>query len=109
MNIGDVVIAGGWISPLLEYSEQAKQAAQPMPIDLNWEPRKYRLSYPNTTNAKVFLHLGDRLTILSQPIDPPPNCQHCLFQVRDKDGNQFYLNALYLHEEPAQLSLPFKI
>lgn len=104
IDTGDTVIAGGWINPLLEYSEQIKRATEPMPIDVDWKPGFMEPDYRNT---KVFLHIGDRLIVLSDKAYTSEGCPWYIYYVQDKDGNKFYLSAHFFYKEPAQLSLPF--
>jgi hypothetical protein len=102
-KIGDTVIAGGqWINPLLEYSDQLKQAQEPLPIDVSWEPPPMYVSHPDTKNTKVFLRKGDLLTILSKAIEPPRDCRSYIFRVQDKDGNQYYLSCEWFEEYHGQ-------
>jgi hypothetical protein len=108
IEIGDTVIVCGLINPLLEYKEQAKQAIEGCPVDINWVPRKWSLERPDTSDTKVFINNGDCLTVISNDIEPARNCLYWLRKVQDKHGNQFYLSSIYFNKEPAQLSFNFK-
>jgi hypothetical protein len=76
-KIGTIVKANEWI-----------------PIDMNWKPPSWFGTSPDTRGTKVFVSIGDHLTIISEAINPPNHwTKSYLFKVQDKDGNEFYLSA----------------
>ena len=107
IKIGDVVIACGWVSCLLEYSEQRKRTGNPMLIDTNWVPSRWSWGRPDPKDRGVLLFIGDELTVMSEEVYPPEGYHSYLYKVKDKAGHQFYLSCEYIKPRSKQLSLPF--
>lgn len=94
---GDEVIAEWKPNPLLERDEYMRQLEnpEPIPIDLNWQI--WGVGRPDTRNTKVFVRVGDQLTIISKALSSNNHYSY-LFKVRDKDGNEFYLSCEWFRE-----------
>ncbi len=95
IEIGNTVIAGGWINPLLQYRDQAKE---PLLIDSNWKPPFF--VHPDVRVNPIHLYRGDKLTVISNEIEPPEGCMYYLRHVKNEEGQQFYLSAIYFYKEP---------
>lgn len=93
-RIGDIVVAQiNHINPLVQYSEQLKQAQnimEPMPIDINWRPPF--ILEENSQDTRVFLCNGDPLKILSKALTAP-DAPYYIFQVEDRDKNTYYVSC----------------
>jgi hypothetical protein len=97
---GDVVIADISIDPFQPcnldklYNEMKRT---PLWIDMDWKPP---FLFPSHIwKSKVKIEHGDRLVILSKAIDASSiGCRSFIFQVHDKDGNEFYCSCEFFRE-----------